>query len=206
MIWNVAVAFHHQILHWCPGSTRSQRIRLCTKYCGHFWVMPRCVYFYIYIFIYTWGFPKMVVSNNHWVFLLKMIMLGCEMGVPPFKETPTPLGFMRSLKILKRRRVQFAAVCVQFSPIGYIRYICPNRMFFTLWKCWLWYRLVCFVTSVEEKVLRGIKPGITMHTDLWKKDHQFTSSHHSHNLPQDIDGGEVQLDCGPEHLLDLAEA
>ena len=26
------------------------------------------------------------------------------------------------------------------------------------------------------------------------------------NPPQDIDGGEVQLDCGPEHLLDLAEA
>ena len=33
----------------------------------------------------------MVVPNNHWfsmVFLLKMIILGCEMGVPPFKETP----------------------------------------------------------------------------------------------------------------------
>ena len=33
------------------------------------------------------GFP-----NNHWFFhgfsLLKMIILGCEMGVPPFKETP----------------------------------------------------------------------------------------------------------------------
>ena len=29
------------------------------------------------------GFP-----NNHGVFLLKMIILGCEMGVPPFKETP----------------------------------------------------------------------------------------------------------------------
>ena len=26
------------------------------------------------------GFP-----NNHGVFLLKMIILGCEMGVPPFK-------------------------------------------------------------------------------------------------------------------------
>ena len=36
----------------------------------------------------------MVVSENGgfpqqpWVFLLKMIILGCEMGVPPFKETP----------------------------------------------------------------------------------------------------------------------
>jgi len=29
------------------------------------------------------GFP-----NNHGVFLLKMIILGCEMGVPPFKEIP----------------------------------------------------------------------------------------------------------------------
>ena len=35
-------------------------------------------------------FPKMVGFPNktHGVFLLKMIILGCEMGVPPFKETP----------------------------------------------------------------------------------------------------------------------
>ena len=38
----------------------------------------------------TWGVPKMVVPNNQWVFLLNMIILGCEMGGnPPFKETPT---------------------------------------------------------------------------------------------------------------------
>ena len=37
---------------------------------------------------HKWGFPKMVVPNNHGFFLLKMIILGCEMGVPPFKETP----------------------------------------------------------------------------------------------------------------------
>ena len=30
------------------------------------------------------GFP-----NNHGKILLKRIILGCEMGVPPFKETPT---------------------------------------------------------------------------------------------------------------------
>ena len=30
----------------------------------------------------------MVVPDNHGFFLLKMIILGCEMGVPPFKETP----------------------------------------------------------------------------------------------------------------------
>jgi len=29
------------------------------------------------------GFP-----HQPWVFLLKMIILGCEMGVPSFKETP----------------------------------------------------------------------------------------------------------------------
>ena len=35
------------------------------------------------------GFLKWWVSpTNPWVFLLKMIILGCEMGVPPFKETP----------------------------------------------------------------------------------------------------------------------
>ena len=40
-------------------------------------------------YISTWVFPKMVgFPNNHGVFLLKMIILGCEMGVPPFKETP----------------------------------------------------------------------------------------------------------------------
>ena len=35
------------------------------------------------------GFPKMVgFPNNHGVFLLKMIILGCELGVPAFEETP----------------------------------------------------------------------------------------------------------------------
>ena len=35
------------------------------------------------------GFPKMVgLPNNHGVFHTKMIILGCEMEVPPFKETP----------------------------------------------------------------------------------------------------------------------
>ena len=34
----------------------------------------------------------MVVPNNHGVFLPKIIILGCEMGVPPFKETPTGGG------------------------------------------------------------------------------------------------------------------
>ena len=34
------------------------------------------------------GFLKWWVSpTNPWVFLLKMIILGCEMGVPPFEET-----------------------------------------------------------------------------------------------------------------------
>ena len=27
-------------------------------------------------------------TQQPWVFLLKMIILGCEMGIPPFKETP----------------------------------------------------------------------------------------------------------------------
>ena len=31
-----------------------------------------------------WAFPY----QQPWVFLLKMIILGCEMGVPPCKETP----------------------------------------------------------------------------------------------------------------------
>ena len=44
---------------------------------------------YIYICIYIWGFLKWWVSpTNPWVFLLKMIILGWRLGVPPFKETP----------------------------------------------------------------------------------------------------------------------
>ena len=31
-------------------------------------------------YLATWGFPKMVVPNNHGVFLLKMIILGCLGG------------------------------------------------------------------------------------------------------------------------------
>ena len=33
------------------------------------------------------GFPQQTMGFSM-VFLLKMIILGCEMGVPPFKETP----------------------------------------------------------------------------------------------------------------------
>jgi len=44
-------------------------------------------------FCYEFSTVHMGVSLNgstqqQWVFLLKMIILGCEMGVPPFKETP----------------------------------------------------------------------------------------------------------------------
>ena len=36
-----------------------------------------------------WMFPKMVgFPQQPWVFLLKMIILGWRLGVPPFKETP----------------------------------------------------------------------------------------------------------------------
>ena len=38
----------------------------------------------------SWGFPKMRgFAKNHGFFLQKMIILGCEMGVPPFKKTPS---------------------------------------------------------------------------------------------------------------------
>ena len=37
----------------------------------------------------SYGFPKMVgFPNNHGVFLLKLIIFGVVLGVPPFKETP----------------------------------------------------------------------------------------------------------------------
>ena len=38
---------------------------------------------------YKWWFPKILVPNNHWFFPTKNDQhLGCEMGVPRFKETP----------------------------------------------------------------------------------------------------------------------
>ena len=37
----------------------------------------------------AWGFLKNGGTQQPWVFLLKTIILRCEMGVPPFNETPT---------------------------------------------------------------------------------------------------------------------
>ena len=55
-----------------------------------------------------WGFPKMVIPNNHGVFLLKMIILGWRLGVPPFKETPISTRHtnihVRPAKELKRTK------------------------------------------------------------------------------------------------------
>ena len=59
---------------------------LKTKVCQHDKYSVSC------LLVNTWlgGFLKWWVSpTNPWVFLLKMIILGCEMGGnPPFKETP----------------------------------------------------------------------------------------------------------------------
>ena len=54
--------------------------------------------------ITIWGLPKLVVPSNYWVFLLKMSILGCEMGVPPCKETPisthqNAVSIIRSLEL-----------------------------------------------------------------------------------------------------------
>ena len=40
-----------------------------------------------------WGFPKMVVlvPNNHWVFLVKMIILGCFGGIYHLRKHPYEL-------------------------------------------------------------------------------------------------------------------
>ena len=45
---------------------------------------------YIHIIIYTYimGVSKNKGTQQPWIFLLEMIILGCEMGVPSFKETP----------------------------------------------------------------------------------------------------------------------
>ena len=40
--------------------------------------------------VFLQGFAFFAITQQPWVFLLKMIILGCEMGVPPFKETRNP--------------------------------------------------------------------------------------------------------------------
>ena len=42
-------------------------------------------------FLKWWVYP-----TNPWVFLLKMIILGCDMGVPPFTETPISYLFNKN--------------------------------------------------------------------------------------------------------------
>ena len=36
----------------------------------------------------SYGFPKNAGTQQPWVFLLKLIIFGVVLGVPPFKETP----------------------------------------------------------------------------------------------------------------------
>jgi len=40
-------------------------------------------------FLKWWVYP-----TNPWVFLLKMIILGWRLGVPPFKETPIQVEYV----------------------------------------------------------------------------------------------------------------
>ena len=51
----------------------------------------------------------MLVLNNHGVFLLEMIILGCEMGVPPFQETPNLVGGLKPSE--KYAKVKFDHLC-----------------------------------------------------------------------------------------------
>ena len=46
------------------------------------------------------GFPNKPIQQTHGLFLLKMMILGCEMGVPPLKETPIYLPF-RQVRYLR---------------------------------------------------------------------------------------------------------
>ena len=47
------------------------------------------------------GFPQ-----QPWVFLLKITILGCEMGVPPFKETPKWTAPTRNKTFLRAGALQ----------------------------------------------------------------------------------------------------
>ena len=42
----------------------------------------------MHMYASMWGVSQNGGTKQPLVFLLKMIILGCEMGVPPFKETP----------------------------------------------------------------------------------------------------------------------
>ena len=53
------------------------------------------VFAYVSLYMYTYMGVSLnggEIPNNHGSFLPKMIILGCEMGVPPFKETPIYLS------------------------------------------------------------------------------------------------------------------
>ena len=46
-------------------------------------------------------------TQQPWIFRLKMIILGCEMGVPPFLETPISInGFFRKHVIVPTSDVE----------------------------------------------------------------------------------------------------
>ena len=74
-----------------------------------------------------WGFPKMMgFPNNHDGFsLLKMIILGREMGVPPFKETPIYLIQIHPKPLVARLAIQTKKInpslLRKFLPVEHTR-------------------------------------------------------------------------------------
>ena len=66
------------------------------------------------------GFP-----NNHGVFLLKMIILWCEMGVPPFKETPI---HSRIILLINPSMDKAAGLDIVFARLGTVKILDGKRL------------------------------------------------------------------------------
>ena len=85
--WLIQLGINHQFdtfeventIRLNPLSTTSILMIIIESWIPCVWTI--CMHTsYIMIFTFTWGFPKMVVPNNDWFFLLNMTILGCEMG------------------------------------------------------------------------------------------------------------------------------
>ena len=80
--------------HHCWTSRRWKQWRIVHK--AELFV---CKYI-IYIYINIWGFPKMVVPQQPWVFLLKMIILGCWGGYHHFRKHPYIFLFIHTYFVM----------------------------------------------------------------------------------------------------------
>ena len=80
-------------------------------------------------YVSMWGFPKMVVPNNHWVFLLKLIILVCEMG-----------GFSHHLRNFPMSQLRDTLQGTNISPQNW-HFESMMIFLFPRWDMWISWRV-----------------------------------------------------------------